>query len=141
MSATTANEDDAHPELSSAHGPVASPDELTFVPCGPDCALPLAADLWRAWRLLPLWEARVDVELPGDFARLLPTLVLMPTPRPGERHEPPPLCADPDPPDDGISVCPADEIPEAFIDALRDGVYRSIFALGAAWAQTRSERS
>jgi hypothetical protein len=141
MPSTPAHDDDAHPELSRADGGEVSFDDLNVVPCGPDCALPLAADLWRAWRVLPVWEKRVDAELPGDFAQLLPTLTFMPSTELHGRREPSPQCADHDRVEDALSEGPGDEIPDVLIDALREGLYRSIFALGAAWAQTRCERS
>ena len=141
MPATPAHEDGTHPELRRGVGGSLSLDNLSVVPCGSDCTLQLAADLWPAWRIAGLWEERVDAELPGDLVRLLPTLAFMPSTRLDGRWEPPLADAGDDLAEQGPPDGLAGEISDALVDALRERLYRSIFALGAAWAQTRGERS
>lgn len=116
-------------------------DDLSLVPDAPIYARMVAVELWAAWRVLPRWRERVDAELSGNFARLLPALAFMPRAGlDGAEADASPF-ADAAADEDVAERDEPDEIPEEILDFLREELYRSIFALGAAWAQTRCERS
>lgn len=129
----------AHPEISRLERGEIPIDDLTIVPCGPNCALPLAAQLWAAWRLMPLWRTRVDRELHGDFGPLLPNLVFAPMTELRDLRSSR-QCFDAHGATEDSHSPESEELPDLLIDLLREGLYRSIFALGAAWGQTRRAR-